>query len=41
MGEGTNELQVRAHDLHKIYERASERIDVLQGVDMEVPLMAR
>jgi len=37
MGEGTNGLQVCARALHKVYERGSERIDVLQGVDMDVP----
>jgi putative ABC transport system ATP-binding protein len=37
MAENTNGFQVRAHDVHKIFERGSERIDVLQGVDMEVP----
>jgi putative ABC transport system ATP-binding protein len=33
----TNGLQVNARDLHKVYERGSERIDVLQGVEMQVP----
>ena len=37
MGEATNGLQVCARLLHKVYERGSERIDVLQGVDMDVP----
>jgi putative ABC transport system ATP-binding protein len=38
MADATNGLQVHARDLHKVYERGSERIDVLQGVDMEVPV---
>ena len=37
MGEKPNGILARAQDLHKVYERGSERIDVLQGVDMEVP----
>jgi len=37
MGEATNGLQVCARLLRKVYERGSERIDVLQGVDMDVP----
>ena len=28
---------VRVRDVHKVYTRGSERIDVLQGVDLEVP----
>jgi putative ABC transport system ATP-binding protein len=28
---------VRIHDLHKVYFRGSERIDVLQGVNLEIP----
>ncbi|MCP4656257.1 MAG: ABC transporter ATP-binding protein [bacterium] len=28
---------VRVHDVHKIYSRGSEKIDVLQGVSLEVP----
>jgi len=28
---------VRVHDVHKIYTRGSEKIDVLQGVSLEVP----
>ena len=37
MGDATNGLQVCARVRHKVYERGSERIDVLQGVDMDVP----
>jgi putative ABC transport system ATP-binding protein len=37
MAEGTNGFQVCVRALHKVYERGSERIDVLQGVDMDVP----
>lgn len=32
-----DELLVRAHDLHKVFHRGSERIDVLQGLDLEIP----
>src|SRR5882724_8311800 len=28
---------VRVHDVHKIYRRGGERIDILQGIDLEVP----
>jgi putative ABC transport system ATP-binding protein len=28
---------VSIHDLHKVYHRGGERIDVLQGVDVEIP----
>src|SRR4026208_2552158 len=28
---------VRIRDLHKVYFRGSERIDVLQGVNLEIP----
>jgi putative ABC transport system ATP-binding protein len=28
---------VRVHDVHKVYTRGSERIDVLQGVHLEIP----
>jgi putative ABC transport system ATP-binding protein len=28
---------VSIHDLHKVYRRGDERIDVLQGVDLEIP----
>lgn len=28
---------VRARDLHKVFHRGSERIDVLQGLDLEIP----
>src|SRR5712692_9110259 len=33
---GTDTL-VRVADLHKIFQRGSERIDVLQGVNLEIP----
>jgi putative ABC transport system ATP-binding protein len=32
-----NDLLVRASSLHKEFKRGSERIDVLQGVDLEIP----
>jgi len=32
-----DEVLVRAHDLHKVFHRGSERIDVLQGLDLEIP----
>lgn len=35
MSEG--EVLVRARDLHKVFHRGSERIDVLQGLDLEIP----
>jgi len=35
MSEG--EVLVRARDLHKVFRRGSERIDVLQGLDLEIP----
>ena len=28
---------VSIRDLHKVYRRGGERIDVLQGVDLEIP----
>jgi putative ABC transport system ATP-binding protein len=28
---------VHVHDVHKVYRRGSERIDVLKGLDLEVP----
>src|SRR6266849_4742086 len=31
------ETQVRVEDVHKIFQRGSERIDVLQGVKLEIP----
>jgi putative ABC transport system ATP-binding protein len=31
------EVLVRAHDLHKVFHRGAERIDVLQGLDLEIP----
>jgi len=30
-------MAVRARGIHKVYQRGDERIDVLQGVDLEVP----
>ena len=30
-------ILVRAHDLHKVFFRGSERIDVLQGLNLEIP----
>jgi len=38
MGETTpsNSVQVDIRDVHKIYERGSERVDVLQGIDVEI-----
>jgi putative ABC transport system ATP-binding protein len=32
-----DEILVRAHDLHKVFFRGSERIDVLQGLNLEIP----
>ena len=32
-----NDVLVRASGLHKEFKRGSERIDVLQGVDLEIP----
>jgi putative ABC transport system ATP-binding protein len=32
-----NETLVEARDLHKVYHRGAERIDVLQGVDLTIP----
>jgi putative ABC transport system ATP-binding protein len=29
-------IQVEIHDAHKVYERGSHRVDVLQGVDVEI-----
>jgi putative ABC transport system ATP-binding protein len=34
---GSATIQVRAHGIHKVFQRGSERIDVLQGVDLEIP----
>ena len=34
---GSTTVQVRALDIHKVFQRGSERIDVLQGVDLEIP----
>jgi len=31
------DVLVRARDLHKVFHRGSERIDVLQGLDLEIP----
>jgi hypothetical protein len=30
----SDSVQVEVHDVHKIYERGSHRVDVLQGVDV-------
>jgi putative ABC transport system ATP-binding protein len=32
-----SEVLVHARDLHKVFHRGSERIDVLQGLDLEIP----
>ena len=32
-----NKSLVSIHDLHKVYHRGAERIDVLHGVDLEIP----
>jgi putative ABC transport system ATP-binding protein len=32
-----SDVLVRARDLHKVFHRGSERIDVLQGLDLEIP----
>jgi putative ABC transport system ATP-binding protein len=32
----SDSVQVEVHDVHKIYERGSHRVDVLQGVDVEI-----
>jgi len=29
-------IQVEIHDVHKVYERGAHRVDVLQGVDVEI-----
>ncbi len=34
---GTDQTLVRVEKLHKVFHRGSERIDVLQGVNLEVP----
>jgi putative ABC transport system ATP-binding protein len=34
---GTDQTLVRVENLHKVFHRGSERIDVLQGVKLEVP----
>ncbi len=34
---GQNDSLVRVRDLHKVFHRGSERIDVLQGVDLDIP----
>jgi putative ABC transport system ATP-binding protein len=34
---GSATIQVRARGIHKVFQRGSERIDVLQGVDLEIP----
>ena len=33
----SDDVLVRASGLHKEFRRGSERIDVLQGVDLEIP----
>ena len=33
----TNDVLVRVEDVHKVFERGGERIDVLQGLSLEVP----
>jgi putative ABC transport system ATP-binding protein len=30
-------MAVRVEDVHKVYRRGGERIDILQGIDLEVP----
>jgi putative ABC transport system ATP-binding protein len=37
MGERDDGPLVRARDLHKVFFRGSERIDVLQGLNLEIP----
>lgn len=32
-----DEVLVRGRDLHKVFHRGAERIDVLQGLDLEIP----
>ncbi|MBI4465810.1 MAG: ABC transporter ATP-binding protein [Acidobacteria bacterium] len=34
---GKDQILVRVRDLHKVFHRGSERIDVLQGLNLEVP----
>jgi putative ABC transport system ATP-binding protein len=34
---GAQGALVRVQDVHKVYTRGSERIDVLQGVDLQIP----
>ena len=34
---GTNQTLVRVENLHKVFHRGSERIDVLQNLNLEVP----
>ena len=34
---GTNQTLVRVENLHKVFHRGSERIDVLQALNLEVP----
>ncbi len=34
---GQDNSLVRVRDLHKVFHRGSERIDVLQGVDLDIP----
>ena len=33
----TATIQVRTRGIHKVFQRGSERIDVLQGIDLEIP----
>lgn len=32
-----NDVSVRVRDVHKVFDRGGERIDVLKGVNLEVP----
>ena len=32
-----SDVLVKVHDVHKIYQRGNERIDVLQGLSLEIP----
>ena len=33
----SDDVLVRARDLHKVFHRGAERIDVLQGLDLDIP----
>ena len=35
--DGANDTLVEVRDLHKVFRRGSERIDVLQGVNLDIP----